>query len=53
MASARKVKVAPIGAADTHRLLCAAGPAARLDLLDSILDDVEASLQFRLRGLDD
>lgn len=40
--------LAPIGPADAHRLLCAPGPARRLDLLDTILDDVEAGLQFRL-----
>ena len=40
--------LAPIGPADRHRLLCASGPAARLDLLDEVLDDVEAMLKFRL-----
>ncbi len=40
--------LAPIGPADRFRLLSAAGPAARLDLLDEILDDVEAMLKFRL-----
>jgi uncharacterized protein len=40
--------LAPIGAADRLRLLAAPGPAARLDLLDEILDDVEAMLKFRL-----
>ena len=42
--------LAPIGAADAYRLLCAPGPAARLDLLDEVLDDAEAALQFRLQG---
>jgi len=40
--------LAPIGPADRFRLLSAPGPAARLDLLDEILDDVEAMLKFRL-----
>ena len=40
--------LAPIGPADRLRLLSAEGPAARLDLLDEILDDVEAMLKFRL-----
>jgi Lon protease-like protein len=40
--------LAPIGPSDRHRLLAASGPAARLDLLDEVLDDVEAMLKFRL-----
>lgn len=40
--------LAPIGPADRFRLLAAPGPAARLDVLDVILDDVEAMLKFRL-----
>ena len=40
--------IAPIGPADRFRLLSAPGPAARLDVLDEILDDVEAMLKFRL-----
>jgi uncharacterized protein len=40
--------IAPVGPADRFRLLAAAGPAARLDALDEILDDVEAMLKFRL-----
>lgn len=38
---------APIGAADRHRLLAAATPEQRLDVLDAALDDVEAVLRFR------
>ena len=38
----------PIGPADRYRLLCADGPAERLDLLAECLDDVEAMLRFRL-----
>ena len=40
--------LAPIGPADRFRLLAAPGPAQRLDVLDEILDDVEAMLKFRL-----
>lgn len=40
--------LAPIGPADRYRLLAATGPTARLDLLDEVLDDVEAMLKFRL-----
>ena len=40
--------LAPIGPADRYRLLAAPGPAARLEILDSVLDDVEAMLKFRL-----
>jgi len=40
--------LAPIGPADRYRLLTARGPENRLDVLDEILDDVEAMLKFRL-----
>ncbi|MFK7916827.1 MAG: LON peptidase substrate-binding domain-containing protein [Ilumatobacter sp.] len=40
--------LAPIGPADRFRLLAATGPKQRLDLLDEVLDDVEAMLKFRL-----
>ncbi len=40
--------LAPIGPADRFRLLSASGPMARLDVLDEVLDDVEAMLKFRL-----
>jgi Lon protease-like protein len=40
--------IAPIGPADRYRLLAADGPANRLDVLDEVLDDVEAMLRFRL-----
>lgn len=40
--------LAPIGPADRYRLLAAPGPAERLELLDGVLDDVEAMLKFRL-----
>lgn len=40
--------LAPIGPADRYRLLAASGPAARLDVLDEVLDDAEAVLKFRL-----
>jgi uncharacterized protein len=39
----------PVGPADMFRLLCAQGPVQRLELLDAVLDDVEATLQFRLQ----
>ncbi len=42
--------LAPLGPADTHRLLSARGPLARLALLDELLDDAEAVLRFRLGG---
>jgi len=45
--------LAPIGPADTYRLLCAPNPAARLDGLGSALDDAEAVLRFRLGGAPD
>jgi Lon protease-like protein len=41
--------LAPLGPADQQRLLCAAGPVARLALLNEALDDVEALLLFRLQ----
>jgi Lon protease-like protein len=40
--------LAPIGPADRYRLLVAPSPAARLNILDDVLDDVEAMLKFRL-----
>ena len=40
--------LAPIGPADRYRLLAAEGPQQRLDVLDEVLDDVEAMLRFRL-----
>lgn len=42
------VAALPVGPSDAYRLLCAAGPAERLDLLDEVLEDLEAMLQFRL-----
>jgi Lon protease-like protein len=44
------VAATPVGPADAYRLLCAEGPAARLDLLAEVLDDLEAMLQFRLES---
>lgn len=41
------VSLSPLGPADRHRLLAAEGPEQRLDLLDAVLDDVEAVLKFR------
>lgn len=48
LASYNLAALAPIGPADRFRLLEAPGPAARLELLDVVLDDVEAMLKFRL-----
>ncbi len=48
LASYHLATLAPIGPADRFRLLAAPGPVARLDLLDEILDDIEAMLKFRL-----
>ena len=53
LASYHLTALSPLGPADTYRLLCAAGPAERLDLLDAALDDVEAMIQFRLASGDD
>ena len=40
--------ISPFGPADLYAVLCAPGPATRLDLIDRLLDDVEAGLRFRL-----
>jgi uncharacterized protein len=40
--------LAPVGDADTYRLLCADGPVERVGDLANVLDDVEALLHFRL-----
>jgi Lon protease-like protein len=53
VASYHLATLAPLGPADSYRLLCAPGPAARLDGLDAALDDVEAVLRFRLGGAPD
>ena len=37
-----------IGDADRYTLLCAAGAGRRIELLDELLTDIEAVLQFRL-----
>lgn len=42
------VDMAPLGAADRYDLLCAPSAAARLTLLNALLDEVEPSLEFRL-----
>jgi Lon protease-like protein len=39
--------IAPLGAADRYRLLCAESPRRRLALLDEALDDVVAMIEFR------
>ena len=49
VASYHLAALAPLGPADTYRLLlCARRRRARLDVLDAALDDVEAMLRFRL-----
>jgi Lon protease-like protein len=48
VASYHLAALAPLGPADRYRLLCAPSPAARLDLLVTALEDVEAMLRFRL-----
>lgn len=40
--------LSPFGPADRYAALGAADPLTRLDLIDGLLDDVEAGLQFRL-----
>jgi Lon protease-like protein len=49
-ASYQLASSAPLGPADRHRLLCEPGWEGRLALLDRLLDDAEAILQFRLDG---
>jgi Lon protease-like protein len=53
IASYHLAALAPLGPADTYGLLCAPGPAARLERLGSALDDAEALLRFRLGGAPD
>lgn len=40
--------ISPFGPVDQYATLCAPDPLARLDLIDRLLDDVEAGLRFRL-----
>ena len=40
--------ISPFGPADQYASLCAPDPLARFDLIERLLDDVEAGLQFRL-----
>ena len=40
--------ISPFGPADRYAVLCAPDALARLDLIDRLLDDVEAGLRFRL-----
>lgn len=47
LASYHLVSLSPLGAADRYRLLAAASPMERLELLDEALDDVDAMLKFR------
>ena len=50
VASYQLASMAPVGASDRYDLLCEPGPSARLARLEALLDDVEALLEFRLRG---
>jgi Lon protease-like protein len=40
--------ISPLGPADQYAALCAPNPRDRLELIDRLLDDVEAGLRFRL-----
>jgi uncharacterized protein len=46
--SYRLAAICPFGASDVYAVLCAPDPAARVELVDRLLDDVEAGLRFRL-----
>jgi Lon protease-like protein len=48
LASYQLMTMAPIGSADSYRLLAAPGPFERIGMLEAMLDDLEAMLQFRL-----
>jgi Lon protease-like protein len=52
VASYQLSAMAPVGTLDSYRLLCAPDPAARLTLLDGLLDDIEPVLAFRLNSGD-
>ena len=52
LASYQLAALLPVGAADTYRLLAAAGPAERLAMIAEMLDDVEVLLEFRLGDAD-
>src|SRR3954451_16462503 len=40
--------ISPLGPADQYTVLCATNPSQRLDLIDELLDGVEAGFRFRL-----
>lgn len=50
VASYHAAALAPVGPADAQRLLGAPGAVARFALLRTLLDDVDAALEFRLGG---
>jgi Lon protease-like protein len=52
LASYQLAALLPVGAADTYRLLAAAGPAERVAMIAEMLDDVEVLLEFRLGDAD-
>lgn len=50
LATYQLATVAPIGPLDRHQVLVAANAQERLEVLDRVLDDVEALLRFRLES---
>ena len=50
VASYQLCRLAPLSTHDEYRLLCAYSPYERLSLLEDMLDDLEALLQFRLHA---
>ena len=50
LASYHLSALAPLGAVDRFRLLCAPGPRERLAMLRELLVDAEEALKFRLHG---
>ncbi len=48
LATYQLATLAPVGPLDRHQVLLARHAEARLDVLDTVLDDVEALLRFRL-----
>jgi Lon protease-like protein len=49
-ASYQLVSLSPVGPSDRYALLCADGPVQRLRALESMLDDVEVLLRYRLEA---
>lgn len=53
LASHQMAAMAPVGPHDRQRMLAAPGPAARLAVLETVLDEVTDVLAARLTGADD